>query len=262
MSINYSLPAFIYNKKNIKAILAVVCLYVFFLIVNFPANIVLSLSTLPGNIKVSSVTGTIWSGNIKKLNYAGVDLGSVSWELHPLHFIVGELFADVSFVKGKQFIQSEVSLSPSGKIELEETRFLVDLSSLQPLTYGMPFAYAGEVSGYFPVSFFDKNNHVGINGKLSLSNIQMISPQQQSFGDFLVDFRAEKEGATSGKIKDNSEVLNVSGQIILNKNGKFNLSAKLAAAEAGSSLERVISFLGPKDANGRVQVNNTFKLWN
>lgn len=229
--------------------------------INLPANIVLSLYSIPDNIKFTSVTGTVWSGKVNKLKYAGIDFGSVDWELHPLHLIFGELNADISFVNRKQYIQSAVSLFPSGKIELEETRFLIDLSSLQPLTYGMPFSYAGKASGYFPVSHFHKNNYVGINGELSLSNIQMISPQQQSFGDFLINFRAEKEGATSGNIKDNSDVLELSGRILLNKKGKLNLSAKLAANQAGSSLERVISFLGPKDASGRVQLNSTLSLW-
>lgn len=262
MNVNYSFPDFIINnKKNINTIVIVVVLYLFFLVINLPANIVLSLFALPDNVKFTSVTGTVWSGKVNKLNYAGIDLGSVKWELHPLHLIFGELNADISFVNRKQYIQSEISLSPSGKIELKETRFSIDLSALQPLTYGMPFSYAGEASGYFPVSHFHKNKYVGINGKLSLNNIQMISPQQQSFGDFLIDFHAEKEGATSGDIKDNSDVLELSGRILLNKKGKLNLSAKLAANEAGSSLERVISFLGPKDAAGRVQLNSVLSLW-
>lgn len=261
MNVNFSFSGFISNKKNIKAILFVVVLYLFFLVINLPANIVLSLFTLPGNMKLTSVSGTVWSGKVKNLKYAGIDLGSVDWELHPLHLILGELNADISFVNRKQYIQSAISLSSSGRIELEETRFLIDLSALQPLTYGMPFSYTGEASGYFPAAHFYKNNYVGINGKLSLNNIQMISPQQQSFGDFLIDFRAEKEGATSGKIKDNSEVLELSGRILLNKKGKLNLSAKLAANQAGSSLEQVISFLGPKDTSGRVQLNSNLSLW-
>ena len=125
----------------------------------------------------------------------------------------------------------------------------------------MPFSYAGKASGYFPVSFFHKNNFVGLNGKLSLTSMEMISPQHQSFGDFIVDFRAEKEGATSGKIKDGGGELNLTGQLMLKKNGQFNFSAKLAARETGSSLEKTLSFLGRKDASGRVQVNNNFKLW-
>ena len=261
MKINYSLPKLSFNKKNIQHVLIVIILYLFFLITSIPATVILSFVTLPDNVKLSSISGTIWSGEASKLKMSGVDLGSIKWELHPLNLIIGELSADVSVVNNKQYINTEMSLSSSGKIELEETRFLIDLSSLQPLIYGMPFSYAGKASGYFPVSFFHKNNYVGLNGKLSLTSMEMLSPQHQSFGDFIVDFRAEKEGATSGKIKDSGGVLNLTGQLMLNKNGQFNFSAKLAARESGSSLEKALSFLGRKDASGRVQINNNIKLW-
>lgn len=261
MKINYSLPAFDFNKKNIKVILIVIFLYLFFLIINLPANVVLSVINLPENITVTSISGTVWSGKARQVKVSGIDLGSVNWELHPLNLIIGELSADVSIINNKQYIKTQLNFSSSGKIELEETRFLIDLSSLQPLTYGMPFSYTGKASGYFPVSFFHKNNHVGITGKLSLSNMEIISPQHQSFGDFVIDFRPEKEGATSGQIKDSGGLLNITGQLTLNKNGQFSLSAKLAAREAGSSLEQMLSFLGKKDASGRVQLNSSFKLW-
>ena len=261
MEINKIRSFFSFIKENIKYILAVVFLYLFFLITNIPATVVLSAVNLPKNLSLIAISGTVWSGKAQQLNYMGISFGAVSWDLHPLNLMLGELSADVSVVNNKQYINTEVSLSSSGKIELEETRFLIDLSSLQPLIYGMPFSYAGKASGYFPVSFFHKNNYVGINGKLSLMSMEMISPQRQSFGDFIVDFRAEKEGATSGKIKDSGGELNLTGQLMLKKNGQFNFSAKLAARETGSSLEKTLSFLGRKDASGRVQVNNNFKLW-
>lgn len=249
------------NKKQIQYAFIVLGLYSFFLITNLPATVIFSSIKLPNNIKFSSISGTVWSGRARQLTISGINLGSIRWDLHPLNLIMGELSADISIINNKQFINTEVNLSYSGKVELEETRFLIDLSSLQPLTYGMPFSYTGKASGYFPVSFFHKNNYVGLNGKLSLTSMEMLAPQQQSFGDFIVDFRAEKEGATSGKIKDSSAILNLTGQLTLKKNGQLKLLAKLAAREKNSSLEKVLSFLGKKDAAGRVQLSSHFKLW-
>lgn len=253
---------FFKKKRNIKISLSVVALYLFFLITTIPASLFVSWFNLPTNIKLSSISGSIWSGKANKFHYSNVDLGSIEWKLHPLNLLLGEISADISIVNNKQYINTELNLSPSGKIELEETRFLVDLSTLQPLTYGMPFSYAGKVSGYFPISYIHKNNYMGFNGKLSLSSMKLISPQQQTFGDFVVDFRAEEEGLTSGQIKDTGGPLDISGQVTLNKNGLVNVSVKLTAREKSSSLEQMISFLGQKDASGRVQFNHNLKLWN
>ena len=262
MMINkFSFPSLEINKKNIQYSIAAVVLYLFFLVINLPAKVVLSSISLPNNLVLSSISGSIWSGRAKNTKYSGIELGTIKWQLHPQNILLGEVSADISIINDKQYVNTEVVLSSSGKIELAETRFLINLSTLQPLIYGMPFSYSGKASGYFPVSFFKKNEYVGINGKLSLSNIELISPQHQTFGDFIIDFRAEKEGATSGKVKDSGGKLNLSGQLTLKKDGQFNASAKLAAREAGSSLEQMLSFLGKKDASGRVSLNSNFKLW-
>lgn len=261
MKINFSLADLPFERLNIKYILAVVVLYLFFLIINLPASIIVSNINLPNNAVLTSISGTVWSGKVEQLKISNIEVGSVSWKLSPLNLIIGELAADISIVNRKQYLNAEVNISLSGKIKLEETRFSIDLTSLAPLTYGMPFAYAGKASGYFPVSFFHKNNFVGVNGKLSLSSIEMISPQNQYFGDFIVDFRAEKEGATSGKIKDSGGALSIDGQLALKKNGQLNTSVKLSARETGGSLEKMLSFLGRKDTSGRIQLNNNIKLW-
>ena len=256
-----SLPQISINKINIKYVFLVFSLYISFLIIDLPASILVSNITLPKNVKVTSVSGTVWSGKIRKLDYSGINLGSLNWELNPLYLLIGEISADVVIIKDEQHFKSEVTFSSSGKIELEETRIEFNLSTLQPLTYGMPFSYSGHVSGYFPVSYIYKNNYVGVNGKLSLLNIEMISPQQQSFGDFSIDFRAEKDGATSGEIKDSGGELNIDGQLSLSKNGQLNIVTKLAANDKNSSLEKVISFLGRKDSSGRVLLNSKLMLW-
>lgn len=261
MKIKFPHSVFSFNKKNIQYGLIILGLYLLFLITTVPASFILSIFELPKNIKIASISGTIWSGKANQLQYSNIDLGQVKWKLHPLSLIIGELSADISIVNNEQYFKSEVSLSPSGKIELEETRFSIDLSLLQPLTYGMPFAYAGTISGYLPVSYFHENQHIGINGKLSLNGIKLISPQEQTFGDFVVDFRAEKKGATSGRINDVGGELNLSGQLTLSKNGQCNVSANLSAREGDGSLEQMLSILGKKDASGRFKINNSFKLW-
>ena len=261
MKFNFSSFPLHFNKNNIKIAISVIVLYLFFLITSIPANVLLSNLNLPKNVIINSASGTVWSGNIGQLQVSSINVGKVSWNLNPFNLLIGELSADIAILNDKQFINSKINISSSGKIELEETRFSVNLSTLAPLTYGMPFAYSGNASGYFPVSFFLKNSFVGINGKLSLANIKMISPQEQVFGDFVVDFRAEKEGATSGKIKDMGGRLDISGLLDLNKEGLFNISAKLAVREPDVALEQMLSFLGAKDDSGRVQLNSSIKIW-
>lgn len=261
MSFHSFYSGFSFSGKNIKYIFIVIVLYLFFLIINFPAKIALSYISLPKNVSLTSVTGTVWSGKAAKISLSGIELGKIDWELHPLNLILGELSADISILNNQQYFNTQLYISPSGQLELEETRFSVDLGLFQPLTYGMPVSYSGKVSGYFPVSLFNKNNYVGINGRLSLSNITMSLPQHQSLGDFIIDFRAEKDGATSAQIKNSGGTLKVDGKLKLSKNGLLNISATLLPKIPGSPIEKTILFLGQPDSRGHTQLNYQFKLW-
>ncbi|MDH5395481.1 MAG: type II secretion system protein N, partial [Gammaproteobacteria bacterium] len=117
----------------------------------------MSQISMPTNVVLSSVSGTLWKGNVANVKYLNIDLGELSWKLHPLSLLAGNLSADVFLGSGEEYLKSEVEMTISGKIKLEETRFSMKLSSLQPLSYGMPMAYAGKIEGYLPVSYIQKN---------------------------------------------------------------------------------------------------------
>lgn len=256
-----SLKNISHNKKVRYGFFIFAC-YLFFLIYSLPASVVLRFIHLPKNITLSSVSGTIWSGKVRQVKYSspGFEIGTLAWELHPLNLILGEISADITVSNGEQFISSGVSVAMSGALKLEDTRFSINIATLQPLTYGMPFSYAGEVSGNFPVSYIHKNQQFSLTGQLDLNDVRLISPQQQSFGDINIEFRAEKEGGSSAIIKDLGGPLRLTGQLLLNKNAGVSISTQLSAREADSSLEQMISILGKKDETGRVHFNQHFQL--
>ena len=222
---------------------------------------VISLINLPSIIKISSSSGTIWSGKIQNLSVSNIKVGSLAWNLHPLNLLLAELSMDISIVKNKQFVTSKVILSSTGRINLEKTRFSIDLSLFQPLTYGMPFSYTGMAKGYFPTVSLDKNNHIGINGRLSLTDLTMISPQRQLFGDFTADFKPDGKSDTTAIVKDVAGPLQLDGVLTLSKDGKVNLDAELTALESASPLDKMISILGVRNSENQIELKNNFQLW-
>jgi general secretion pathway protein N len=258
------MPGFSFYKKYRHYIFSIVGLYLSFLLATLPANLIVSVINLPNSITYSSVSGSVWSGQLKQFGVAGLNLGSVKWRLHPFNLLLGEIFADVSIANDNQYLKTNMTLSVAGEIELDNTRFFIDSAMLQPLIYGMPFSFSGSASGNFSYISFFKNNHVAINGQLSLNELIFISPQQQNLGDFVIDFTADKNGGTYAAVKDTTEhesPLNLSGEMKLAKNGELNLSAKLSVMDKDSSLDNMIAFLGKKDSQGWVQIDNHFMLW-
>lgn len=248
------------NNQKLKYIVIAITLYLFFLIYTLPASFALSFVQLPKNIVLSSVSGTAWSGQARQVKYSSVNLGLLKWKIHPLHMLIGKFAADISLTNGEQYLHSEISLGLSGAVELEETRFFIDISTLQPLTYGMPFSYAGYAKGDFPVSYIHKNHYLQLTGQLDLNDLKLTSPQQQLFGDIHVDFSATKDGGSSADITDAGGPLRISGKLNMDKNAMLHLSAKLSARETGSSLDQLLSLFGKKDQSGRIQLNSQLRL--
>ena len=117
---------FSFNKIYYKYILVFVILYLIFLLVNFPAKLIFSIVTLPENIKVSSVTGTIWSGKIKKLTVSSINVGSAAWRLLPERLFLGQLSANISLSNNKQYFNTNVIVSVLGEVELKNVQLSVE----------------------------------------------------------------------------------------------------------------------------------------
>ena len=249
------------NRNTLYWIAGSIVVYLFFLLLYLPASVALSMLSLPPGIHLSGISGTAWSGQASYVSIRGVQAGSLKWKLSPWSFLLANPTAKISILKDKQFILTTASVSFAGKTSLQDTRFNIQLSTLQPLIYGMPFAYDGQVAGFFSDIYFSRDQYIGINGKLSLSGLKLTSPQQQYLGNYIATFRQEQAGASSIEVSTTEAELKIDAKIVLEKNGLARISAELAAASPGNAIDKMISMLGKKDSQGRVMLRQQFKLW-
>lgn len=249
------------NKASVKYSFAVAGLYLIFLLATAPASILFSNIKLPENLRITSLSGTIWNGRIEQLEFSGIQVGSVQWVVHPLALLLGRLSADVEIKNKAQYLTTTMKLSLFKKIELEGTLFNVDLALFQPLIYGMPIAYSGQAVGDLPRFSFKKNDSINLNGKLSLNAIKLISPQQQEFGNFIIDFNSKNEKSISAVIRDSNAPLKLNGTIDLDHLGQLRVATQFAALEKNSSLDKMLAFLGGADEKGERQFATSFILW-
>lgn len=249
------------NKPSVKYSFAVVGLYLIFLLATAPASILFSNIKLPANLRLTSISGTVWNGRIEQVEFSGIQVGSVQWVVQPLALLLGSLSADVEINNKAQYLTTTMTLSLFKKFELDGTLFNVDLALFQPLIYGMPIAYSGQASGALPRFSFKKNDSIILNGKLSLNAIKLISPQQQEFGNFVIDFNSKNEKSISAVIRDDNAPLKLNGNIDLNHLGQLTLETQFSALEKNGSLDKMLEFLGRADEKGQRQFETSFILW-
>lgn len=103
-------------------------------VVHLPASLVIRWLSLPPNVVLQGVTGTIWRGQINNVSYDSVGLGKANWRLTPSHLLQGTLGADVRFGE-----QSSIQMRGKGQVvaSLSSLR-LVQFSIQLPANAAMP----------------------------------------------------------------------------------------------------------------------------
>lgn len=83
------------NWKLNSAIFVVA--YLIFVLVQMPASMIVGMVTLPNNIKLGTVSGSLWSGKVTAVQYDNELIENATWSLSPLPLLWGSLSADVNF---------------------------------------------------------------------------------------------------------------------------------------------------------------------
>ncbi len=82
-------------KSKVSWIIGGVIAFLLFAIAYMPATQVIGRVSLPSNISVSGVSGTLFSGKAQTLVINGLPISNVRWELSPLYMLMGKVKLDL-----------------------------------------------------------------------------------------------------------------------------------------------------------------------
>ncbi len=245
--------------------------YLFFLIATFPASIVVSLIAdnpqLKRQLQISAVTGTIWSGNAASVQVAGLNLGSVKWDMKILPLLLGEInsyvnFKNVADSTGNISGSGTVSFSLGGKLALDDFSAAFSVDSLAPLMYGMPARFSGDIRLHIDKMSLVQGQRINIKSRIVVSNAALVSPQKIAYGDILIQASPKAEGSHL-VLTDQGGPLILDGSIKIKGNGVYNLNLGMGARDSASAdLANGLRFLGQRDATGKYRYKMNGKLQN
>ncbi|HZF31176.1 MAG TPA: type II secretion system protein N [Gammaproteobacteria bacterium] len=230
--------------------------YLAFLLVSFPASTALRWF-VPGEVKVSGVQGTLWSGRAAALSVGQIPLQDLRWRASPWPLFTGRLSADVEARLADGFLSAHVSASPS-RVRLSDARFAASLPTLQTLfplggTRGQATANLSmlELAGGWPTT---------VVGELRLAKLEVPpfvrngAAQLIPLGDYLVRFElpAGKQGVAA-TFNDTGGPLEVSGTLGLQPTRVYAIEAFITPrAEASPDLVQGLSIMTQDpDSSGR-----------
>ncbi|MEG3765537.1 type II secretion system protein N [Alteromonas sp. 14N.309.X.WAT.G.H12] len=83
-------------KAKILWTCAAVVVFFYFVILYMPASQIIYAQSLPKNINIYGVSGTIWEGKAQAMVIDGIPITNVQWDIAGLPLLIGSLSADIT----------------------------------------------------------------------------------------------------------------------------------------------------------------------
>ncbi|EGN74712.1 Bacterial type II secretion system protein N [Idiomarina sp. A28L] len=243
--------------KNWQLISLVVVVYLFGLIVLFPAKVAVALAPVPENVEIGRVDGSIWNGSIERVNSQGLSFYNVSWRLNPLALLRLRAQADITIpshpsniVQGAAQIQAS-----SDALIVSNANFAADLEDMLVLSpVSSPIPLRGGVS--MNIASFELGSPIcnALVGQIFAMQVQArFGAQWENLGDYETNLGCS-EGRISIEMPDNNLLgLSVNGNVAPTG---IDLRIGIAPKEgAPQGIRDLMQWLGQADSQGRRYFN-------
>lgn len=232
-----------------------VILYLFFLVISLPANIVWSLA--PQQIKrsviVSNLQASAWSGSADSIIVNGFELGKANWNFNPLLLFIGKLGGHITVRNAMGEAQSGFSIQSDQLVELSNLTGEFNAALLDSAF--RPFTFAGVIKSELDMLELQRKARLIATGTIQWNNASITGVQEVALGNVLLKATPETKG-TRFQVSNEGGLITISGDIRVAGNGHYTLNLLLSNRDKRrTDIDTILSVLGRLDAKGRVRLN-------
>lgn len=243
-------------KPYLKGGLVVVACYLFFLISSCPANRVVPLLPLPPGLHLTGISGSIWHGQLERVDFRSTTLRNVSWTLPISSLLLFQPALQLTFADhGSLMGSAEVRLG--SQPEAQDVSLKADADWLQTRAgIALPVTLGGKVQLELDELELAPASCVALDGSVNWSGASANS----QFGTLLLD-RATiqlscEKGKVIAKLKQKSAQLAVEGRAELTLPASYRFSGTLTPGKGlPDTMAQGLNFLGQRDSQGRVRLD-------
>ena len=243
-------------KSIVGLTLTGIALFIVFVIAKLPAAQVIHRVDLPSGISVEGVAGTIWNGSARTVNYKGLPISDVKWQLSFLPLLWGSVSLDVDAGNDRRADQisfaGEIQTGMTGDAKFSSDDFLLYLPTPQVLA-NVRLPIPVDPGGRFRVTIFelafDKTCQT-LQGNGEWLNASVMGTQGRiPLGVFKADLNCDAGAILATVEEPNSLGLSLTARVAdmrrISADGKFKVSADLP-----DEVHQAAAFFGQPDANG------------
>lgn len=211
---------------------------------------------------LGNISGTIWGGEVERLQYQGQEIGKASWDLHPLSLIVGNLALSLQLKSQEGEVHGEATFNPSGEILVEDIKGEVPVAELTALLPFVPVVVNGTLALDLQAVYLVGGKTRQVTGELHWNRAEIIAMQQVDFGDVTVTLDTKDDSGDIEAIISNLQgALAVNATATLRSSGEYQFAGELTTrSKKDSALLNNFVMIGRPDQRGRLRFNRSGRL--
>ncbi len=243
---------------NYKKIIPVaVGLYLLFLLLLAPAAWWLKLLTLPPQIQLGPVSGTLWQGQVQALSLNGYVVPQLNWRLHPWALLSGKIAVSLDIGQIRQttlpYAKAQLAYGFAG-LELTESQLRLPVEPIVPLLkLPLPFEVAASGSMLLNIQNFSMGQPwcEQLAGKASWLDAKFKAPS--GWIDLkALDASLQCEQGQLQLVTDPANPLALNVTALIGEQGKYQLSGTMKPdASLPKEVHQAMQFVSRPDAEGR-----------
>ncbi len=218
------------------------------LLATFPARVAYSWAS-PPFVKISGISGTIWSGSAREFSTHGVYLTDLTWRMRPFQLFTGKALYEVSGSPVAGFFESEVGVSFGGTVTLRDLRASLPLQMFE--SAANVAGLRGSASLQFERLELVSGRPSAMDGTLDIANLVVPLVSGSSLGGYRAEFFTQNNGIVAS-VEDTDGVIDIAGSLQLKNDKSYAfLGQVMAKQNTPEQLRRQLRFLPPGNDAGQ-----------
>ncbi len=218
------------------------------LIVLFPARVAYHWAA-PPDVKLSGISGSLWSGSAVQMSVNGLYARDLRWQLQPLALFTAKLAYAIEASPTSGFAEGSVAIGLGGSVTLTDVSAAVSLQALEQ-TLGIP-GIRGDASLQLDNLKLVDGFPVAAAGVVEISNLRVRTIARTPIGGYRAEIFTQETGI-GASVEDTDGVIDLAGSLQLTADRSYQFIAQLAAKEdAPASIGRQLQFLGSANDRGQ-----------
>lgn len=227
--------------------------YLLLLIIKLPAQQVINRLSLPPNVSLHGISGTIWQGQAIAANINGLPIQKISWSMDFLPLLLGNISADIKAGN----IREQDAIAINGKLVVSGSRLqLNNVQAYLPTNLMislLPLPFPVKAEGRFKIDIdeldYAKSCQI-LKGKGQWLNAQVAGLNQMiQLGDFTANMDCIDNNVVLDVKEPNS--FGLSAKAVIPSNLKFSVQGRFKPdAKLPEEVHQAAQFFGKKDNQG------------